>query len=62
MNRISENRKGVKKWINCWSLESMKKYQEHLKKNSQCTMAFNGDMDMKLVKETSRFVLAGHGI
>lgn len=41
MNKIAENRKGVKHWINCWSPKSMKKYKEQLKKSSQCSMVFN---------------------
>lgn len=41
MNRIIENRRSVEKWINVWSPNVMKKYQDYLKVSSQCTIIFN---------------------
>ncbi len=48
MNRIVKNRKCADKWINEWSLNCIRKFEDNMEITSQCTVYFSRDDGFKI--------------
>uniref|UniRef100_A0A2C9W1Z6 SWIM-type domain-containing protein n=1 Tax=Manihot esculenta TaxID=3983 RepID=A0A2C9W1Z6_MANES len=57
MNRIVANRGIVQKWINELRPKAIKKYEENIKLNSQCTVYFNGEDGYEISEGEERHII-----